>query len=176
MKSIILASALTLPLALTTAAFAAGSGEESTPGKPHCKSGEVYDKKTNKCVAAREGALDTDGFYENVRSLAYAGRYDEAQHILALMPQNDDRTLTYLGFTNRKLGNTDSAMTYYAQALKVNPANILARSYMGQGLVEQGQMKQAMAQLRAIRAHGGSGTWAEASLRTAIATGETFNY
>lgn len=176
MKSHLIAVTFALPLCLSDMAFAAGSGEESTPGKPHCKSGEVYDKKTNKCVAAREGALDTQGFYENVRELAYAGRYDDAQHILSLMPQDDDRTLTYLGFTSRKMGKTDTAMSYYAQALKANPANILARSYMGQGFVEQGEMKQAMAQLRAIRSHGGSGTWAEASLRTAISTGQTFNY
>jgi tetratricopeptide (TPR) repeat protein len=176
MKTILLATAFTLPLAFATTAIAAGGGNDTKPGKPHCKSGEVYDKTTNQCVASREGALDTDGFYENVRSLAYAGRYDEAQHILALMPQDDDRTLTYLGFTNRKMGNAEAAMTYYKAALEANPANILARSYMGQGLVEQGEMKAALTQLRAIRTHGGSGTWAEASLRTAIATGETFNY
>jgi tetratricopeptide (TPR) repeat protein len=176
MKSLILATALTLPIAFTTTAFAAGGGDETAPKTPKCKTGEVYDKKLKSCVIAREGALDTDGFYENVRELAYAGRYSDAQQILALMPQDDDRTLTYMGFTNRKQGNMDVAMSYYTQALQVNPANVLARSYMGQGLVEQGEMKQAMAQLRAIRAHDGSGTWAEASLRTAIATGETFNY
>lgn len=176
MKSVVLASALTLPLILGSAAFAAGGGDETAPTKPKCKTGEVYDKKTKSCIVAREGALDTEGFYENVRELAYAGRYSEAQHVLALMPQDDDRTLTYMGFTNRKLGKMDAAMSFYAQALAVNPANILARSYMGQGLVEQGQMKQAMTQLRAIRTHGGSGSWAEASLRTAIATGQTFSY
>ena len=58
----------------------------------------------------------------------------------------------------------------------MNPSNVLARSYMGQGLVEQGNIADALVQLREIRAHGGTGTWAEASLRTAIATGQTFNY
>lgn len=176
MKSILLAAVITVPLAFSSTAFAAGGGDEAAPTKPKCKTGEVYDKKLKSCVVAREGALDTQGFYENVRELAYAGRYGEAQSVLALMPQDDDRTLTYMGFTNRKLGKMDAAMSFYAQALEVNPSNILARSYMGQGLVEQGQMKQAMAQLRAIRSHGGSGSWAEASLRTAIATGQTFNY
>jgi hypothetical protein len=47
---------------------------------------------------------------------------------------------------------------------------------MGQALVEQGQMAQALAQLREIRSHGGSGTWAEASLRNAIATGRGSSY
>jgi tetratricopeptide (TPR) repeat protein len=176
MKSLLLAAVITVPFAFTSVAFAAGGGDETAPTKPKCKTGEVYDKELKSCVVAREGALDTQGFYENVRELAYAGRYTEAQSVLAFMPQDDDRTLTYMGFTNRKLGEMDTAMSFYAQALAVNPSNSLARSYMGQGLVEQGQMKQAMAQLRAIRSHGGSGTWAEASLRTAIATGQTFNY
>lgn len=176
MKSFLLTTALTLPLVGATAALAAGGGDESAPTKPKCKAGEVYDKATKSCIASRAGALDTEGFYENVRELAYAGRYGEAQQVLALMPQNDDRTLTYMGFTNRKMGNTQAAMDYYARALVANPANVLARSYMGQGFVEQGMMKEAVAQLRAIRAHGGTGTWAEASLRKAIATGKTFNY
>jgi Tfp pilus assembly protein PilF len=80
------------------------------------------------------------------------------------------------GVTNRKMGRTAIAMDYYAQALAANPANILARSYMGQGLVEAGQVADAITQLKAIRAYGGAGTWAEASLRKAIATGQTYTY
>jgi hypothetical protein len=60
--------------------------------------------------------------------------------------------------------------------LVVNPANILARSYMGQGFVQEGRIPEALAQLRLIRDHGGSGTWAEASLRKSIAAGQTYNY
>ena len=136
----------------------------------------IYDKKTKSCVTAQESNLDVDSLYENVRELAYAGRYDDAQLVLAQMPLGDDRTLTYLGFTSRKLGDMELAMTYYQKALRVNPANVLARSYMAQGMVEQGLISEAIAQLHEIRARGGAGTWAEASLRTAIATGRTFNY
>ena len=175
MKHFILTFALTLPFA-ATGAMAAGGGNESAPKKPKCETGKIYDKKTKSCVAAQESNLDVDSLYENVRELAYAGRYVDAQVVLAQMPAQDDRTLTYMGFTNRKMGNINAAMSYYTQALRVNPSNILARSYMGQGLVGQGKMAQAIAQLREIRAHGGSGTWAEASLRTAIATGKTYNY
>lgn len=170
MKYLALAAALTLPFG---AVHAAGGGGE--PSKPKCEKGFAYDKKTKKCLSV-DSNLDTDTLYQTVRSLAYAGRYDEAQEVLAVMPQDDDRTLTYMGFTNRKMGNTQAAMGYYTRALAVNPANVLARSYMGQGLVEQGKVAEALTQLRAIRTHGGAGTWAEASLRTAIATGQTFNY
>lgn len=174
MKHLILASALVLPFA-TTAALAAGGGEEKAPSKPKCEKGLIYDKKSKTCVT-KDSNLDVDSLYENVRELAYAGRYDDAQVVLSNMPADDDRTLTYLGFTNRKMGNTDAAMAYYNRALEVNPANILARSYMGQGFVEQGRLTEAVAQLRAIADHGGQGTWAEASLRTAIMDGKTSNY
>jgi len=67
-------------------------------------------------------------------------------------------------------------MPFSPRATKPNPANVLARSYMGQGLVEMGNITAAIRELKAIRAHGGTGTWAEASLARAIASGETFNY
>jgi tetratricopeptide (TPR) repeat protein len=165
-----------LAFSLPVTAFA--NGPEPTPPKPKvsCDQGMVYDKKSKKCVSAQDSRLTPDDLFQTVRELAYAGDYTGAQIVLAAMPQNDDRTLTYLGFTNRKLGNADLSMDYYNRALKLNPANILARSYMGQGMVEQGNISDALAELRAIRSYGGIGTWAEASLRTAIATGQTFNY
>ena len=99
-----------------------------------------------------------------------------AQSVLEALPENDPGRLTYLGFTHRKLGNLELAMVYYQKAIDQDPANILARSYMGQGLVEEGKISQAMVQLAQIRAYGGTGSWSETSLRTAIETGKTYNY
>ena len=175
MKKIILTAALALPFAAGTA-FAAGGGEEKAPSKPKCKSGQIYDKKSKSCVVAQNSNMGTDGLYENLRELAYAGRFVDAQVVLAMMPQDDDRTLTYLGFTNRKLGKMDAAMDYYTQALRVNPDNFLARSYMAQGFVDMGRMDEAKEQLAEIRARGGEGTWAEISLAQAIETGRTYNF
>jgi thioredoxin-like negative regulator of GroEL len=154
------------------------NGPEPAAPKPTvtCEQGMVYDKKTKKCVPAQDSRLTPDDLFQTVRELAYAGDYVGAQIVLAAMPQDDDRTLTYMGFTNRKMGNAEAGMVFYTRALAVNPANILARSYMGQGMVEEGNIAAALEQLRAIRAYGGTGTWAETSLRTAIATGQTFNY
>lgn len=165
-----------LACSLPIAAFAAG--EETAPPKPtvSCEAGKVYDKKTKSCVIASNETLSPDDLYQTVRTLAYAGRYHDAQLILAQMPQDDDRTLTYWGFTHRKMGDDAASMAYYAEAIDKNPANILARSYRGQGMVEKGKVTDALAELRAIREYGGQGTWAEASLKTAIATGQTFNY
>lgn len=156
----------------------ADGGNDSPPPKPavSCEGAKVYDKKTKTCVDAQESNLKTDEIYLTVRQLAYAGRYDDAQTLTQALPEGHLGRLTYMGFTHRKLGNLELANVFYEQAIAENPNNILARSYMGQGLVEAGDMVGAVAQLRAIRAHGGAGTWSETSLQNAIATGTTYNY
>ena len=62
------------------------------------------------------------------------------------------------------------------KAIAANPDNLLARSYMGQGMVAEGRIDDAITQWREIKARGGEGTWAEASLREAIRTGSTYSY
>lgn len=138
----------------------------------------VWDATLKKCIRPdRASHLDPDTLYDAVRELAYAGRYSEAQSVLSAMPdQTDDRVLTYQGFINRKLGNLDSAMMFYSAALERNPDNLLARSYMGQGFVENGDLDAARVQLAEIEARGGGYNWAGTSLRKAIYLGKTFNY
>ena len=171
-----------LPLvivALPGLAFAAGSGSGSAPTSsgttPTCANGQVWDKASEKCVDPSYKGLDQDTLYEAVRKMAYAGHYDEAQNVLRVMEESD-RTLTYWGFTYRKMGETELANAYYEKAIATNPDNILARSYMGQGLVTEGRVDDAIVQWREIKARGGEGTWAEASLRDAIQTGVTYSY
>lgn len=178
---------LALAVAMPGFAFAAGgdSGGGTTwtnPPKPtettkNCKGVRVWDAEKKRCVKPKNSSLDTDTLYGAVRELAYAGRYTDAQGVLSAMAdQSDDRVLTYWGFTHRKLGQQELANAYYQQAITTNPDNILARSYMGQGFVEQGKLDLAIAQWREIKARGGEGSWAEASLREAIRTGTTYSY
>ena len=137
----------------------------------------MWDEKTKTCVNPQESSLDTETLYGAVRELAYAGRQTDAQTVLRAMPdQSDDRVLTYWGFTHRKLGNVTLANLFYRQAIEANPDNLLARSYMAQGFVAEGKLDEAIAQWREIKARGGHGTWAEASLRDAIRTGTTYSY
>lgn len=200
LRTLILTTALTLPLALPTAGLAAGGDNTSKPQKtettkncfqarqwdPETKKyvrfsqpvNGVWDANISKCVRPdKTSHLDSDTLYKAVRELAYAGRYQDAIKVLDQMPdQLDDRVLTYRGFTARKLGDLELANVYYEQALEVNPDNILARSYMGQGKVVAGDKVAALTQLREIQARGGAGTWAEASLRSALETGTTYSY
>lgn len=164
-------------------AFSAGS-DSPTVGKPvttpttqTCKGVQVWDPATQKCVNPQGSSLDQNVLGEAVRELAYAGRNEDAQGVLrAMADQESDLVLTYWGFTHRKLGNMDQAKIFYDRAISKNPDNILARSYMGQGFVTEGKMKEAKLQLQEIRARGGAGGWAEESLAKAIKTGQTSNY
>lgn len=177
MRLVCLAAALALPLS----AFAAG-GDDPAPPKPTnttktCKGVKVWDAGKGRCVRPKNSSLDQDGLYGAMRELAYAGRYEDAQGVLrAMADQQDSRVLTYWGFTHRKLGRADLAEDYYSRAIARDPDNLLARSYMGQGFLEAGRPAQALAQWKEIRARGGTGTWAEASLRAALENGSTSSY
>ncbi len=87
-----------------------------------------------------------------------------------------DRVLTYKGFANRKAGRLEEGLAYYDAALQVNPDNLLARSYLGQALVEMGEMQLAQVQLDEIVARGGAGHWPATALQKAIETGQTYTY
>lgn len=167
--------------ALPFAALAAGT-EDTKPPTPtetttKCTDGLVWDDKKKECVEPVEGRLDDDTLYGAARELAWSGQPEAALKVLAAMREGDsDRVLTYKGFANRKAGRVEEGMAFYTRALARNPDNILARSYMGQGLVEQGEIALARQQLDEIRVRGGTGTWAETALAEAIRTGVTYSY
>lgn len=171
-------------LALQTFAFApavSAAGGDSSPPKPtnttkKCLFGRVYDEAAGRCVKPNKTNFSEEQLYQAVRELAYDGQFENAQNVLRVMDQDDDRVLTYWGFTYRKMGEAELANTYYQRAIETNPDNILARSYMGQGYVTEGKTELAITQWREIKARGGEGTWAEASLREAIRTGLTYSY
>lgn len=173
-------------LAAVLASFpfvALAAGDDSTePPKPTettktCKKARVWDEKKGRCVRAQSSSLSDDDRFRAVRELAWAGRPEEALVVLAAMAEGDtDRVLTYKGFASRKAGQLEVGLGHYTRALEVNPDNILARSYLGQMMVELGEMDTARLQLDEIRARGGAGTWAEASLAEALRSGQTQNY
>lgn len=175
---IFLAAALALTPQL---AFAVGD-DDSEPPTPtetttQCEEGTVWDEKTKACIKAEDTSLNDDQRYGAVRELAYAGRHDEALAILATMTEGEtSRVMTYRGFLLRQTGRVEEGIAAYERAIAMDPRNILARSYYGQLLVQMDEMQMAEAQLDAIRASGGTGTWAETALASAITTGVTTTY
>lgn len=141
-----------------------------------CDEGTIWDDETEACVTAAETSNTLPSMKRNVRELAYAERYMDALALLDLMDPQNGWVLTYRGFVARKTGDLFSAKAAYRAAIRQNPNDLLARSYMAQGLVEEGKIGPAMAQLVAIQRRGGSGTWAEAALIQALKTGSGPNY
>lgn len=174
----ILAAALVLA---PYAAFAVGS-DDSEPPKPtetttQCEEGLVWDEETKTCVKPDDQSLNDDQRFGAVRELAYAGRYEAAKVVLAAMTEGEtSRVMTYQGFLLRQTGQIEDGIAAYERALALDPANLLARSYYGQLLVQMDEIQLAQAQLDAIRTAGGQGTWAETALATAITTGVTYTY
>ncbi len=96
------------------------------------------------------GAETLDRQYYAAVSLINRGEYQTAFNDLALTqaaagPHPD--ITTYMGYTQRKLGNYDVAKTYYAMALNVDPNHKGANEYLGELYVETGEMDLAKTQL-----------------------------
>jgi len=149
------------------AALAAGSEDDETKPPPKtetttkCADGKVWDKDKKECVEAQKSGFNDNQLFDAAREFAYAGQYENALKVLRLAKnQNDPRILNYLGYANRKAGRMELGMSYYRKALQADENYILARSYMGQALLEQGDVQGARIQLVEIRDRGGENTWA----------------
>lgn len=173
-------SLVALALVFPVAAFAVGADEdppEPTPTTTECTGGQVWDAAGGTCVEPGAGLLDDDTLYRAAREFAWAGQFENALGALTAMSNpREDRVLTYMGFTLRKSGEMDRGLAYYEAALRANPDNLLARSYMGQAYVELGATDKAREQLTEIRVRGGAGTWPETALEQAIRVGYAENY
>lgn len=173
---------LTLALATMPVSALAVGFNDDTPPKPTettttCSNGQVWDADVKLCVDPDKSSLNDSDRMKAVRELAYAGRLLDAERVLdTVLDQQADPVLTYRGFIARKSGNSDAALDWYGRALATNPDNLLARSYLGQWHVEQGNVALARAELREIRQRGGRSTWPEVSLRMAIQSGASYGY
>ena len=156
---------------LATSAFAVGGGNDDTspPQKTQttktCTKGKVWDAKKKECVDPKKQSFNDDDLYKFAREFAYAGQYENSIRVLgAVKDQRSARVLNYLGYANRKAGRMELGMQYYKRALQADENYILARSYMGQALIEQGRVEEARVQLVEIRDRGGENTWAYRAL------------
>ncbi len=178
MRTLLVAFAIA---AAPTFALAVGGDSSKPPTSTNttqqCSQGMIWNPQIKKCVAPQHSGMSDDQLYTAVRELSYDGQYLHALAVLdAMQDQRDDRVMTYRGFNHRMLGNRAVARAWYDRALDENPDNFLARSYLGQGMVADGNLPGARVQLAEIRARGGGGSWAEAALQKAIETGQIDSY
>ena len=151
MKGLTLTFAILLSAGMTMSApvFAAGGGG-SDDSAPSCSAGKVYDKKKKKCVN-QNSSIDQDSLFEAGKRHADAGRYQEAIDVLMLASDDDKRVLNYLGYSYRKMGQVDRGLGYYRQAVAMDPEYTLVREYMGEALLQKGDLAGALEQLAEIR-------------------------
>jgi tetratricopeptide (TPR) repeat protein len=171
-QSMRIALAATLLAFTPVMGFAAGTGIPApTETTEDCADGLIFDLATQTCIGSDQSTNDDSAMMNVVRELAYYGRYADARAVLDKLDPNDTMVQTYYGFTARKLGDFDVGMAHYKSALLIDPDNTLALSYMGQGMVERGDLVGARMQLSQIRERGGRQTWPEIALRMAIESG-----
>ena len=107
-------------------------------------------------AAQAAGSDDTSGTdqarsaYERAVKLVEAAAYEDAIRVLRNLnkkePENAD-VLNMLGFSQRKLGRTESALDYYQQALAIEPLHLGANEYLGELYLETGKLGKAQERL-----------------------------
>ena len=113
-----------------------------------------------------------DGTYVEAVSLINEGRYEPAVALLegalwSAGPHPD--LLTYLGYANRKLGNFDTAGSWYRAALAVAPNHRGALEYYGELKLQRGDRRGALAHLARLEQLCGFGCVQADELRVQIA-------
>jgi tetratricopeptide (TPR) repeat protein len=182
-------SATLFALALSSAAaLAAGDTPPAAPTAPttvptqmKCKTGEVVKiikksgKMTKSCVKATAGIIPDNELYAQGYLLAKTGEYDWALSAFnAMTDKQTPATLTMIGYSNRKAGRLEIAVSYYDQALAMQPDYVKAREYLGEGYVAAGRIDLAKLQLAEIAKRAGTSSEEYIDLSKAIA-GKTIN-
>jgi tetratricopeptide (TPR) repeat protein len=122
-----------------------------------CAPGQVWDKKTHKCLERHSGVLSDPDMTEYAYSLAKADRYQEAIDVLDMLGNsNTPRALNYRGYATRKLGRTEEGVGYYLKSVALDPAYPQVREYLGEAYVIQGKFDLAKDQLATIEKLCGS--------------------
>jgi tetratricopeptide (TPR) repeat protein len=122
-----------------------------------CAPGQVWDKKTHKCLERHSGVLPDSELTEYAYALAKADRYQEAVDVLDLLDNpNTPRALNYRGYATRKLGRTDEGIGYYLRSVALDPKYAQVREYLGEAYVTEGKFDLAKDQLATIEKLCGS--------------------
>ena len=145
----------------TLAGFAVLAPANAQKGEPtgtnkcdEFKKGTDAWKKCNS-TSLIEGTDDQQLYYAGYW-LARTGQYAEALTTLRQAKVQDERILTYIGFATRKLGDHATALGFYNRALAMNPNYTVARAYLGEAYLEQGDAVKAREQLAEIATRCGT--------------------
>lgn len=158
LASVFFGACLTVGM-ISTPVFAIGGGDDSMPT---CKKGQIYDRKTKKCVKQQGANISDENRADYAYALAKDGRYQEALEVLdTLQNPNTAEALNYRGYATRKLGRTDEGISYYLKSVQLDPKYAKVREYLGEAYVVKGQIDLAKEQLETIKSLCGNTTCEE---------------
>ena len=139
--------ALALPMAL---ALAAGGGNGGSSGGGSGSGGGA--NGGSKLTISSDTTANSD--YQDAQSaIAHADYRDAAellQKVLSRQPENPD-VLNLMGFSERKLGESSTALQYYKKALDLQPNHIGANEYLGELYLELKQPQMAEQRLAVLQ-------------------------
>jgi Flp pilus assembly protein TadD len=98
------------------------------------------DTPKNKDLAQAWALLGKGGYAEAIPLL---------EKVVAAEPKNAD-AYNYLGFSHRKLGDTEAALGFYRRALEIKPKHLGANEYLGELYLELGDLKKAEERLAVL--------------------------
>jgi len=142
------ATALTM-LAFTSASTLAAGDDPPKPSsnqpKPKAKA------KPKPKPKSKDSRLNQDEIYSLGYWQAKRGEYQAALETLKSAPNAaDPRVETMIGFSLRKLGRVEEALTYYHRVLANYPERTTTRQYLGEAYLQMGAPDQAKQQLAEI--------------------------
>ncbi len=139
------------------------------PAQDKCSKFKKGSADWKKCAGQVKDDLSDQDLYYAGYWLARTGQYAQALDFLTKAKVQDERVLTYIGFATRKLGDVDRAMEFYDKALAINPNYTVARAYLGEAFLGQGNIAKARAQLSEIAVRCGTTCADHVELQDAIA-------
>ena len=145
------AAALIMTSGFALAAGGGSSGGSGGSDASTCQKGFMWDKKSKKCVQQDSMILPDADLIEQAWALARKGEFDAGRALFsAVADKRNPEVLNGLGYTNRKLGHFADAVTYYKEALAIDPNYAQAREYLGEGYATMGKIDLAREQLAEI--------------------------
>jgi len=147
-------SAFALALPVSVALAAGGGGGGSSGGGGSAGGGG---NGGSKLSISSDSTANND--YQDAQSAITRADYrtaaDLLQKVLSRQPDNPD-VLNLMGFSERKLGESSTAMQYYKKALDLQPNHIGANEYLGELYLELKQPQMAEQRLAVLHQVCGS--------------------
>ena len=88
-------------------------------------------------------------FQQLIQEEKFQQAITELDEALVEEPENAD-FLNLLAYSNRKLGNFDTALDYYLRALEIDPDHRGANEYLGELYLQLGQLEKAEERLSVL--------------------------